>query len=299
MELGPWLKRFRAFYANSQMHRAEIEEQRTYLNMYLDSRVRIEMDRLARTDLPIYAADKNIRTAITVLREIFERKHPIRRRQKSLLKTVPAKGENIQSFYELNMRLSHTAELEKIKYEDLLANLFITAVSDLEIKGELMKLKNPACEEIRDKIDQVIMWREDMGTNNNITYDKPARALAADSSSSKTIKCYMCAGDHLAAECTKDKSKLNCTKCSKIGHVAQVCQGGNFRPKGNSNKKTRGSRGGKDNRNNKPQFAKQATEEVREPKQEAQHHTNRGEPEVVQCKTARARTGCATPPLLL
>ena len=82
VELEPWLKRFRAFYANSQMHRADIEEQRTYLDMYLDGRVSTKMDRLTRTDLPIYAADKNIRTAITVLREIFERKHPIRKRQK-------------------------------------------------------------------------------------------------------------------------------------------------------------------------------------------------------------------------
>ena len=154
--------------------------------MYLDGRVRTEMDRLARMDLPIYAADKTVRTAITVLREIFERKHPIRKRQKSLFKTVQSKGENIQSFYELYMRLAHTAELEKIKYEDLLANLFITAVSDLEIKGELMKLKNPTCEEIRDELDRVVMWREDMGTTNNIAYDKPARALAADSSVSKT-----------------------------------------------------------------------------------------------------------------
>ena len=145
--------------------------------MYLDGRVRTEMDRLARMDLPIYAADKTVRTAITVLREIFERKHPIRKRQKSLFKTVQAKGENIQLFYELYMRLAHTAELEKIKYEDLLANLFITVVSDLEIKGELMKLKNPTCEEIRDEIDRVVMWREDMGTTSNITYDKPARAL--------------------------------------------------------------------------------------------------------------------------
>ena len=67
VELEPWLKRFRAFYANSQMQQAEIEEQRTYLEMYLDGRVRTEMDRLTRTDLPIYVADQNVRTAITCL----------------------------------------------------------------------------------------------------------------------------------------------------------------------------------------------------------------------------------------
>ena len=117
------------------MQRAEIEEQRTYLDMYLDSRIRTEMDRLARTDLPIYAADP---TAITVLREIFEKKHPIRKRQKSLFKTVQSTGEQIQSFYDTYMQLAHTAELEKIKYDDLLANLFITAVSDHEIKGCLL-----------------------------------------------------------------------------------------------------------------------------------------------------------------
>ena len=86
VELEPWLKRYRAFYANSQMHRAGIKEQRTYLDMYLDGRIRTEMDRLARTDLPIYAEDPAVRTAITVLREIFEKKHPIRKRQKSLSK---------------------------------------------------------------------------------------------------------------------------------------------------------------------------------------------------------------------
>ena len=127
VELEPWLKRFRAFYANSQMHQAEIEEQRTYLDCRVRTemdRVRTEMDRLARTNLPIYTADKTVRTAITVLREIFESKHPIRKRQKSLFKTVQSKGENIQSFYEMYMRLANTAELEKINYEDFLANLF-------------------------------------------------------------------------------------------------------------------------------------------------------------------------------
>ena len=130
------------------------------------------------------------------------------------------------------MRLAHAAELEKIKYEDLLVNLFITAVSDHEIKGELMKLKNPTCEDIRDEIDRIVVWREDMGTANNVTYDKPARALAANSTGGKNTKCYTCAGDHLAANCTADKSKLKCTKCSKIGHVAEICQGGNSRPQG-------------------------------------------------------------------
>ena len=131
--------------------------------------------------------------------------------------TVQSKGEQIQSFYDTYMRLAHTAELEKIKYEDLLANLFITAVSDHEIKGELMKLKNPTCEDIRDEIDRIVMWREDMGTTNNVTYDKPARALAADSTGNRNTKCYTCAGDHLAANCTADKSKLKSTKCSKVG----------------------------------------------------------------------------------
>ena len=272
------------------MHSAEIEEQRTYLDMYLDGRVRKEMDRLARTDLPIYAVDKNVRTAITILREIFERKHPIRKRQKALFKTVQAKGENIQSFYETYMRLAHTAELEKIKYKDLLANLFITAVSDIEVKGELMKLKNPTCEQIRDEIDRVITWREDMGTTNSVTYEKPARAMAADSTgNNKAVGCYRCAGDHMAVDCTKDKAKLTCTKCKKIGHVAQVCEG---------NKKNRGTRGGKEKSSTKPQFAKQATEEAREPKQDnTQGH--RGEPEVVQCNAVKARSGCATPTLLL
>ena len=287
-------------YANSQMHRAGIEEQRTYLDMYLDGRIRTEMDRLARTDLPIYAEDPTVRTAITVLREIFEKKHPIRKRQKSLFKTVQSKGEQIQAFYDTYMRLAHTAELEKIKYEDLLVNLFITAVSDHEIKGELMKLKNPTCEDIRDEIDRIVLWREDMGTTNNVTYDKPARALAANSSGNKGPKCYTCAGDHLAANCTADKSKLKCTKCSKIGHVAEICQGGNFRPQGSSKKNNRGTRGGKDNKGNaKPQFAKQATDETRETKNENQTQNTRGDPEIVQCNAARARTGMATPPLLL
>jgi len=52
------------------------------------------------------------------------------------------------------MRLSSAAELEKIKYEDRLANLFITAISNQYIKGELLKMKNPTCEEIRDRIDE-------------------------------------------------------------------------------------------------------------------------------------------------
>ena len=139
-----------------------------------------------------------------------------------------------------------------------------------------------------------------MGTTNNVTYDKPARALAANSSGNKGPKCYTCAGDHLAANCTADKSKLKCTKCSKIGHVAEICQGGNFRPQGSSKKNNRGSRGGKDNKGNtKPQFAKQATDETRETKNENQTQNARGDPEIVQCNAARARTGMATPPLLL
>ena len=81
-------------------------------------------------------------------------------------------------------------------------NLFITAVSDHEVKGELMKLKNPTCEDVRDEIDRIVLWREDMGTTNSVTYDKPARALAANSSGNKDPKCYTCAGDHLAANCT-------------------------------------------------------------------------------------------------
>ena len=69
-----------------------------------------------RDSLPIYAQDPNVRTAITILREIFEKIHPIRKRQKSLFKTVQSKGEQIQGFYDTYMRLAHTAELEKIKY---------------------------------------------------------------------------------------------------------------------------------------------------------------------------------------
>ena len=93
---------------------------------------------------------------------------------------------------------------------------------------------------------------------------------------------------------------MKCTKCSKIGHVTEICQGGNFRPQGNSKKGNRGTRAGKDDKGNtKPQFAKQATEETRETKNEGQHQNNRGEPEIVQCNAARARTGMATPPLLL
>ena len=224
----------------------------------------------------------------------------IRKRQESLFKTVQSKGEQIQAFYDTYMRLAHAAELKKIKYEDLLVNLFITAVSDHEVKGELMKLKNPTCEDVRDEIDRIVLWREDMGTTNSVTYDKPARALAANSSGNKGPKCYTCAGDHLAANCTADKSKLKCTKCSKIGHVAEICQGGNFRPQGSSKKNNRGSRGGKDNKGNtKPQFAKQATDETRETKNENQTQNTRGDPEIVQCNAARARTGMATPPLLL
>ena len=67
-----------------------------------------------------------------------------------------------------------------------------------------------------------------------------------------------------------------------------------------SKKNNRGSRGGKDNKGNtKPQFAKQATDETREAKNENQTQNNRGDPEIVQCNAARARTGLATPPLLL
>ena len=163
-----------------------------------------------------------------------------------------------------------------------------------------MKLKNPTCEDIRDEIDRIVLWREDMGTTNNVTYDKPARALAANSTGNKNTKCYTCAGDHLAAICTADKSKLKCTKCSKVGHVAEICQGGNFRPQGATRKNNRGARGGKDNKGNaKPQFAKQATDETREVKPENQTQNTRGDPEIVQCNAARARTGMATPPLLM
>ena len=58
-------------------------------------------------------------------------------------------------------------------------------------------------------------------------------------------------------------------------------------------------RGGKDKQGGKPQFAKQATEEVREAKQDNQHQGNRGWPEIVQCNACRACSGCATPPLIL
>ena len=92
---------------------------------------------------------------------------------------------------------------------------------------------------------------------------------------------------------------LKCTKCQKIGHIAQVCRGPNGQGRSDGNKKTRGTRGRKDKQGSKPQFTKQATEEVREAKQDNNNQGNRGEPEIVQCNAARARSGCATPTLLL
>jgi len=117
----------------------------------------------------------------------------------------------------------------------------------------------------------------------------------ADSKSNNDGKtCYRCAGDPLVAYCTKDKAKLKCTKCSKIGHVAKVCKGP-FNTRSQNNK-------GKGGQSTKPQFAKQAVAEEEDklsPHQREQDLYSQGEPEYVLCNAAKAREGMATPTLLL
>ena len=152
-------------------------------------------------------------------------------------------GESAAAFADaLSVIASSTGFEDRQVRDTLCMHQFIAGVNDPVLQERLLALREPTLGGAIDAACQFEIMRQSAAlvqAGPDAVYRVSSGTAAGHNS--PTVKCYYCAGSHLAMDCKVDRTKLFCAKCKGKGHVGEACRGGrkkNFKKKGRQQEKS-------------------------------------------------------------
>ena len=210
VEFRHWMKRFRAFYRTSQLHKIGVADQREYLNECLDAPLAGIMETKCPETLEILSNDRTVLTCLKVLENIWNERHPLNiRRHKYFGLQFTGNLADIQTFLSTLEEMGSVAEIGAMTESNINAYKALSSIADTDLRKACFKEQDLTMERFR--ILAMERVREDESLKVFKKDAKVQQVPAEDASVNAVMKakaiCYRCGfKGHFANEC-KNKPK--------------------------------------------------------------------------------------------
>lgn len=275
LEFTVWLERFRAFYLASALDRTSVEEQQAYFKNCLDPHLSARLRNVIQVNTPIYGdAD----SCMSALEDEFKKLWPPFQRRLEFFRYDQPHGQAFSDWVaELRARAAE-ADLEHMTAPDIFVMRLICGIADKKLKEKFLREEEPTMENLirigtanevaKSTLKAITTPATAASTSsgqksgqNNIGKGKKPTLTRRDLAG----RCYRCGASnkkHTSADCPARSA--TCSKCSKEGHLANVCMskpdsgGKGGKSKTTSRKQSRAASPAKDKQQEKEDKSKQA-----------------------------------------
>jgi len=255
VELTAWIERFTAYHTSSRLEKSSLLEQQAYFKAFIDAHLNSRLRGKIQNNTPVLD-DPAIESCFDMLRSEFLVRHPLFNRRLAFYEAKQEPGQEFTDFAEKLQRQGDEADLTKIGVDDTYVMRFFTAVTDVKLQEEFLKLKSPTKRELLETAANYEQGRRYMTAMKKGTDKVNAVSSSSKKGSSSTSKgeapawkqlksklvrerrCFRC-GDSLPKDESTHKCKAvdaTCKSCDRKGHFAGVC----FMKGGNSGQSTGG-----------------------------------------------------------
>ena len=261
LEFRKWIKAFKGWYTQNQMHRMPTSLQHRYFFNHIDEKLVDKIDHHILEATKVFSDDLDEETCTTILEAEFRNIFPVFNRRLDFFTHIQASGQLFSETIDTIDKLSVEAQVYDLETDEIMVMRYLSACTNSKLREKLMRLENPSSGEVKHFVEtwekakkQDSKVSKTQSTANAIsTTSTPANVSATTSyqkgkkgkkksSSSSTPsssgakstsstgsqnqsakpKCKRCGGAHAAATCIYIDN--TCHYCKKKGHIKPVCR---------------------------------------------------------------------------
>ena len=178
-EFRQWSAQFQAYFASGNLELAPRIQQHGYLFNCLAPDLHLQITQAPEYDTattpvvnPQAAAGANQQplpiSLIDILRRIFNTSNPPHRRRHDWLSYTQSPGQKPTAYMDQERKLYDAADLNNATMEQIQVTKIITGFTDLRLRAKLLEMKDPSWQELREKVTDEEIIRNNADAKANI-----------------------------------------------------------------------------------------------------------------------------------
>ena len=242
-ELRIWMKKFEAYYVESNMSASRIKIQHAYLMCCIDKQLSLQLDGMMEAQTPILGQN----SCMSRLTDIFKKKYPLLLRRRQFFQLQQQPGQDEREFLELLKAAASEADIEGMSVQDAVCLVCVSGLKDNRLREKLSELEQPSLPSFEALVDAYMHSRATSGTatanrsagqqqqkknQNQNKNSAQQNRMSEQEKKRRSImkgKCFRCgSSEHMANSCSVAKD-IKCRKCGTVGHIASACASGQAR----------------------------------------------------------------------
>ena len=229
VELRSWIKKFKAWYASSQMSNASIQEQQAYFRMVIDVNLETKLSADMQEDTPIFGKGSQI-SCMRLLLEEFLLQYPLLSRQVDFFESKQQKDQIFSDWTAQLRALGNEADLSNFSTEDIYIMRYLTGTRDDKLREKFLKEPKPTLK-LFDKIahqheiaaSSIKAMTAQRTDTRLVGQKRQQRRVPTTKELLEQKKCIRCGvPGHTANNCYHKEAV--CHGCQGKGHLKRVCQ---------------------------------------------------------------------------
>ena len=265
VEMKSWAKKFRAWYASSNMSLASPMEQQAYFRMVIDTQLEAKLADKIEENTPIYASAPTEVSCMALLEEEFDLQYPLLTRQVDFFGSKQQKGQLFSDWAAQLKALGDEADLSTMTPDMLYIMKYLTGVSDVKLREKFFKEHNPSLKQLDRIVHQHEVAEQSIKAMANpvVEVRQMSRKIPSLQQLNNEKKCYRCGvSGHAPDKC--NAKEMKCHGCEQKGHLKRVCQVLRNKKGGNKREKTRAVTEAKEEQEDPPPKYESEEEEAEE-----------------------------------